>query len=177
MVINLRCKACNVDLGEEYTVCPLCGEKATDEEVILKNIKTAEYPKYALNTAKKKRFEADFPQKYFIRISMIICVILFIVSLFDAAVLFEKVVPSILIINAVFCFVCGLLEKGRLLHSSVALLSVFAFSVVFGLLGLLSKLPAMGILVSLAVCAVLFVVLFAVKPQKLKEQMKALFSV
>lgn len=177
MVINLRCKACNVDLGEGYTVCPLCGEKATYEDVTLKNIKAAEYPKYASGTTKKKKIEADFPQKYFIRISMFICVILFIVSLFSAAVLFEKVVPAILIVNAAFCFVCGLLEKGRLLHSSVALLSVFAFSVVFGLLGLFTKLSATGILVSLAVCAALFIILFAVKPQRLKEQMKALFSI
>lgn len=40
----MRCKECNVDLGEEYTVCPLCGAQAVDEPPRLEGMRTSEYP-------------------------------------------------------------------------------------------------------------------------------------
>ncbi|MBQ7296267.1 MAG: hypothetical protein IJW86_08795 [Clostridia bacterium] len=40
----MRCKACNVDLSETYTICPLCGEKAIDEPARLQGLKPAPYP-------------------------------------------------------------------------------------------------------------------------------------
>ena len=39
-----RCKTCNIDLGEEYTICPLCGEKSVNEEKKIKGLVTAPYP-------------------------------------------------------------------------------------------------------------------------------------
>lgn len=41
----MRCNACNVDLAETYTICPLCGEKASDEPARLQGLKVASYPK------------------------------------------------------------------------------------------------------------------------------------
>lgn len=38
-----RCTHCDVDLGEEYTVCPLCGEKAINEKKKIEGFKTAEF--------------------------------------------------------------------------------------------------------------------------------------
>lgn len=40
----MRCKKCNVDLGEEYKRCPLCGSPAENEEPLIKGQRTAEYP-------------------------------------------------------------------------------------------------------------------------------------
>ena len=40
----MRCRECNVDLSEEYRVCPLCGAVASDDEPRIKNIKAAPYP-------------------------------------------------------------------------------------------------------------------------------------
>ncbi len=40
----MRCRECNVDLSETYTKCPLCGEKAYDDEPKIKGIKPAPYP-------------------------------------------------------------------------------------------------------------------------------------
>ena len=40
-----RCTKCDVDLGEEYTVCPLCGSSAVSDEKKIHGFKTAEYPK------------------------------------------------------------------------------------------------------------------------------------
>ena len=39
-----RCRLCDIDLGEEYTVCPLCGAKSVNEEKKIKSIVTAPYP-------------------------------------------------------------------------------------------------------------------------------------
>lgn len=41
----MRCNKCNVDLGETYTLCPLCGEKASNEAPLLKGFTVAPYPK------------------------------------------------------------------------------------------------------------------------------------
>ena len=52
----MRCKNCNVDLPEEYTHCPLCNEKAINEEPLIKGIKIAEYPKVETFPYKRNAF-------------------------------------------------------------------------------------------------------------------------
>lgn len=52
----MRCKNCNVDLPEFYTACPLCGEKTTPDEPVIKGILTAEYPKVKTEPNKKNPF-------------------------------------------------------------------------------------------------------------------------
>ena len=39
-----RCLYCNVDLGEEYNICPLCGKPAVCADKKIHGFKTAEYP-------------------------------------------------------------------------------------------------------------------------------------
>ena len=39
-----RCKECDIDLGEEYTICPLCGKESVNEEKKIKDFVTAPYP-------------------------------------------------------------------------------------------------------------------------------------
>lgn len=41
----MRCRKCNVDLAETYTLCPLCGEKASDDAPLLEGLTVAPYPK------------------------------------------------------------------------------------------------------------------------------------
>jgi len=40
----MRCSECNVDLGEEYRRCPLCGAKADHTPPVLDEMRTADYP-------------------------------------------------------------------------------------------------------------------------------------
>jgi hypothetical protein len=40
----MRCLKCNVDLGDEYQLCPLCGSQAADEKAVIEGMRTAEYP-------------------------------------------------------------------------------------------------------------------------------------
>ncbi len=49
----MRCRECNVDLPEEYTACPLCGGKVSDDAPLIDGITLAEYPK--VKTEKYKR--------------------------------------------------------------------------------------------------------------------------
>ncbi len=39
-----RCSACDVDLAEEYTICPICGAKAVNEAKRVEGIRTYEFP-------------------------------------------------------------------------------------------------------------------------------------
>ncbi len=42
---EMRCTHCDVDLAETYEKCPLCGEAAVHDQVRLKGLKAAPYPK------------------------------------------------------------------------------------------------------------------------------------
>lgn len=41
----MRCRKCNVDLAETYTLCPLCGERASEDAPLIEGITVAPYPK------------------------------------------------------------------------------------------------------------------------------------
>jgi len=52
----VRCDVCNVDLGEEYARCPLCGAGASAAEPVLEGLRTSAYPAVAC----KKWYENAF---------------------------------------------------------------------------------------------------------------------
>ena len=56
----MRCRKCNVDLAETYTLCPLCGEKASDDTPLLEGFTVAPYPKNSpvlpMEKAEKPRY-------------------------------------------------------------------------------------------------------------------------
>lgn len=59
----MRCRHCDVDLSETYTKCPLCGEKAADDEPRLKGLKNAPYPHNVpteVQTVKKEKTGFSF---------------------------------------------------------------------------------------------------------------------
>lgn len=173
----MRCKNCGVDLGEEYTLCPLCGEKAVDEPPVLEGFKTAEYLKYRENAEfEKSKFKPDYPLKYVLRAVLVLCCSFGVAVLFGAPEkLWTAGVPLALAATAAVYFAAGLFEKGRLLHSGVALLSTLLSSAVFTLVSLISKTGKTSMLDCLLVCLAFFLLLWAIKPKRMKEQLKALF--
>lgn len=172
----MRCEKCGVDLGEEYTLCPLCGEKAVNEEPILKGFKTAGYLKYNEADANTKpRFGHDLPLKVLLRSAWIICPVFGIISLFAARGLWTFGVPAVFAVLGVTYFLCGIFEKGRLLHNGVELLASAASGGIFTLVAVISKCGAMQHSIAFGFVCVLFLVLFAVKPKRMTEQLKALF--
>ncbi|HZJ78813.1 MAG TPA: DUF6320 domain-containing protein [Clostridia bacterium] len=56
----MRCVKCDVDLGKNYQLCPLCSNEAVDEKPILKDIATAEYPDVIYRGYRKKYVMISF---------------------------------------------------------------------------------------------------------------------
>lgn len=173
----MRCKECNVDLGEEYLKCPLCGTAAVSEEPLLEGVVSAPYPKYdeAL-LSEKSKFHSDFPQKYALRAGLAVCLVLAIVSLFTTEKLWSIGVPAVLGVNAVLYFIFGCAEKGKLLHSAVSLLKAMAASVLFIIISAVASVGLAEMSLAGAACAGSFLLLAAVKPKKTKLQLKAFFN-
>lgn len=172
----MRCLKCGVDLGEEYTRCPLCGEKAADEPPVLSGFQTAVYPQYDEKSAfEKPKFKCSFPMKYLLRAVLVLCVLFGVLSLFGLKALWGVGVPVTLAATSLIYFVFSFFEKGRLLHSGVALLSTLLSSVLFLLVSLIAKSGVSAMLDCVLLCLGFFLLLWAIKPARMKEQMKALF--
>lgn len=185
----MRCTECNVDLGEEYTKCPLCGADAVDEEPHLKGIKTAQYPKYdpSLLTEKNK-YHPTFPQKYVFRVCTAFSVILVIIAIVLSPFFSDKIgvfsfknvmqcaVPALMGISSLFYFFYSFKEKGRLLHSILSLLATEIVLLIFTVVAVISHSGTVEMIIVLAVCTILFVIVFASKPTRVKEQLKATFK-
>lgn len=172
----MRCLKCNVDLGEEYTRCPLCGEKASNTPPVLSGFKTAEYPQYDEKTAfEKAKFKRSFPMKYLLRAAVLLCVLFGVLALFGLKPLWNIGVPVIFAATSAAYFVFSLFEKGRLLHSGVALLATFFASLPFLLAALIAKSGVSAMAVCVLLCLVFFLLAWAIKPARMKEQMKAIF--
>ncbi|MGN0467400.1 MAG: hypothetical protein ACI4GY_01585 [Acutalibacteraceae bacterium] len=173
----MRCKDCGVDLGEEYKTCPLCGAKASDEEAVLKNIKTVLYPKYEKveKSVVKAPPRCETVCKYVSRSFVVLSALLILLSLFGLKALGEIAAPAVMIISSLFCFVCALVEKSTLLHCSVNLFSGFVFSLIFCLIAYLFKMNLTFYFAAIISCALLILVLAVIKPKKLKQQLCAIF--
>ncbi len=52
----MRCRECNIDLPDNYTACPLCSSEIFDDELKIKGIRTAEYPKAQPEAYKRNPF-------------------------------------------------------------------------------------------------------------------------
>ncbi|MGN1418403.1 MAG: hypothetical protein ACI4W6_03660 [Acutalibacteraceae bacterium] len=173
----MRCNDCGVDLGEEYKTCPLCGAKASDEEAVLKNIKTVLYPKYE-ETAKSKAKTSPRCEtvcKNASRSFIVLSALLILLSLFGPKAPGEIAAPAVMIFSAVFCFVCALIEKSTLLHCAVNLFSGFVFSLIFCLIAHLCKMNLTVYFAAIISGALLILALAVIKPKKFKQQLCAIF--
>lgn len=173
----MRCRECNIDLGERYTKCPLCGSEASQDEVILTGIAQAPYPEYDRKLLqKKKNFKCDFPQKFVLRAAVILCIPLGLLSLYGHSILWTGIVPVLMSASAIFYYISGIIEKSRLLHSAVGLISTAAVLLGLVLISLIAGTRISGLLFSLAGSVLLLLLLFAIKPKNMRSQMKALFK-
>lgn len=169
----MRCKNCNVDLPDSYTVCPLCHEKAVDEPAIL-DIPEAEYPKKYLKY--KRPHSTDIPVKYSIRLGILISVIFGILSIFTIESIWSIAVPGIMIILAIFCLISSFYENSTLLHSFVALLSVIAFQSLFTIITIIAHIEPKFMVTALLIELVIALITFITKPKRTINQLQALFS-
>ena len=166
----MRCSNCNVDLGESYETCPLCGAPAADVPPVLTAITEAPYPEGPKKAPKEK--ERVCPNKYVLRVIGVLC-LLFCFS--GNRLLSNLLAPLLLVGASIYLFICGLKEKGELLHSAVALLAAFGIEFALTVLHLLLRHSVNTTLFAAIVTLALTVILYALRTDRFTTQMQALF--
>ena len=165
----MRCSNCNVDLAEDCKTCPLCGAPAVKEPPMLEGMTQAGYP--TPTQASKRKEKRALPNKWVLRVAAVLCLALCFTK---NMALFSLVGPMILLGVAIYHFVCGLLEKGHLLHSAVALIAQVGVEVLLILVHLILRHNFNTTLFLGVVTIALTVCLYAIKPEQFVAQMKAL---
>ena len=165
----MRCSNCNVDLGESQTTCPLCGAPAENIPPVLNAIKEAPYPEKTEKLLQRK--ERILPNKWVLRVAAALCLLFCILG---NSLLYSLLSPMILLGVAIYLFICGLKEKGELLHSAVALIAQVGVELMLVLICLIFFHNANTTLFVMIVTLALTVILYAIRPERFAAQMKAL---
>lgn len=166
----MRCSNCNVDLSDNATACPLCGAPAENVPPVLDGIKEAPYPEKTEKLREPK--ERILPNKWVLRVAAVLCLLFFISG---NSLLYSLLSPLILCGVAIYLFICGLKEKGHLLHSAVALLAQIGVEALLLVLFLIFRRNCNTTLFITIVTIALTVILYALRSDRFTEQMKALF--
>ncbi len=142
----MRCKACNVDLGENVKVCPLCREKAVDEAPVLEGLRVAEYPEYG-----KKR-----PLKYYIKkndvyfgkylmwaiLGVSIAALILSVIIDATDLIIYTILPAFFAVSAIVYFVTSLTSEKNGVRSAIYLIALAVFNFIIAGAGyLVSREP------------------------------------
>lgn len=135
----MRCNKCNVDLAENVKVCPLCGSNAADEEPVLKNIKTAEYPKYGELRPLKYYIQKNdvYFGKWLMAGIVVLSAILIIISVvfnFFNTVLYA-VLPIIYAAASVVYFISSIKEKENHAKGAIYFIMLAVFDGIIALIG------------------------------------------
>lgn len=135
----MRCLECNVDLGENVKVCPLCGVKAVEEKPILEGMHVAEYPEYGELRPLKyyiKKNDVYFGKYMMWAILGITVATLIVSSCFDAMNLaLYTILPAIFAVFAIVYFVTSLTSKKNSVRSAIYLIALSAFNLIITAIG------------------------------------------
>ncbi len=140
----MRCKECNVDLGENVKVCPLCKSKAVDDKPVIENIKTAEYPEY-----KEQRPLEYYIQKndvYFgkwlmlgvVILSLVLLLVSYLFDFFNVAL--YTVLPIIYAASSVVYFISSVKDSKCHVKGAIYLIALAFFSGIIALIGYITTL-------------------------------------
>ncbi len=128
----MRCNECNVDLGEDVKVCPLCHKKAVDEKPLIEGMKVAEYPEYGELRPLKYYIRKDgayFGKKLIcavIAVSLIVLAVSVIFKFVNVAV--YTVLPIIFALTSLVYFITSYVNKKNGVKSAVYLITLAVFS-------------------------------------------------
>lgn len=169
----MRCLECNVDLGENYKKCPLCGAAAVDEVPLVEGITTAEYPKYddSVLLSEKTVMKKNFYGKYLIPVVIAFELGFIVAAAMGHSAFWSVGVPVLLVAAYVVYLVCGLLQKkGTLLYGCEYMMKLSPV-VVLSLLGaLFARSGFWNMVICGSVCLFLFNVLALIRPERAKAQ-------
>ena len=168
----MRCAQCNIDLGESVKICPLCGAETIDEPANLPELHEAPYPSYENIT--REKYKGKKPNPHWLRVGLVIGALS---VLLGESNLWTVVTPVCLTAVAVIYLICGLKEKGALMHAAVALVTSFLFQVLFFLHALIHHMTLAYILITIVVTLVALLILYFKYPERVEAQMEATFHI
>lgn len=138
----MRCTACNVDLGENVKVCPLCGEKATDEKPVLEGMRVAEYPEYG--ELRPLKYYIKKNDVYFGKYMMWAILLLTVAGLVTAVLtdsmrtVLYTVLPVLYGLSSIVYSVTSLVSDKYGVKSAIYLISLAVFSLIISAIGYLT---------------------------------------
>lgn len=132
----MRCIKCDVDLGENYEICPLCASPASEVPPVLKGMKTSEYPEIkALRPFEKRRLIPH--SKTFNHYVFLIAVLLSVLAVFPGIWLLWSgytalaiAVPAICIIAEILIFIKSLVLKTIRQNAIIYIISLMIINAV-----------------------------------------------
>lgn len=167
-VTVMRCNECNVDLGESYHICPLCGAKAKDNPPHLSGIEEAPYPD--VTSSVEAEWDADRPSKSVFRVTFLLAAA---AAIFGKGVLCGFVAPCLLLFSAFYYFFAALREPGRLLHAGLSSLLTLIASAILLIVTILRPVPVWPTLFLCVFAATFFAILCVLKPERMRAQLAA----
>ncbi len=130
----MRCKECNVDLGENVKVCPLCHANASEEKAHIEGMQVAEYPQYGELRPLKYYIRKDdaYFGKYImwavLAISAAVLSSSFAFNFVETAV--YTVLPAIFGAAGAVYFITSFINKKYGVKSAIYLIALSVFSVI-----------------------------------------------
>ncbi len=130
----MRCKDCNVDLGENLKTCPLCGADASDEKPVLEGMSVAEYPVYGKLRPLKyyiKKNDVYFGKYMMWGILFAAAVIIILASVFDWMTLaVYTILPAVFAVSAIVYLVTSMISPKNGVKSAVYLIALAVFNLI-----------------------------------------------
>ncbi len=156
----MRCRECNVDLPENYTICPLCNSKTYDDAPLIEGVRTAEYPKVKI----KKHKRNPFPFFLALWISCaLLSIVLFRIGVIDKWIL----ATGICLLPCIWTLIVRPITVKQLYSGNFVVMNFYSFALVCAFVSYIeegslqicfkSYLPVCFILVMTALIAVIFV--------------------
>ena len=168
----MRCTQCNIDLGGNIKVCPLCGAETSDDAAVLPELHAAPYPPY--QNIIREKYKSKKPNPHWLRVGLVISALS---VLLGESNLWTVVTPVCLSAVAVIYLIYGLKENGTLLHAAVALVTSFLFQMLFFLHAVIHHMTLSYILFTIVVTIVALLILYFKYPERVEAQMSATFHI
>ena len=178
----MRCLKCDVDLGENYEICPLCASPAADVPPVIEGIKTSEYPAIKALRPFEKRYLIP-RSKTFNHYVFLIAVLLSLLAVFPGMWLLWSgytalsiVIPAICIIAEVLIFIKSLALKTMRQNAIIYTVPLIILNVILTAAAAVSQ--QMSSLLSLAAigCGLfLLIILGIIEPEKFKVEFQSRF--
>ena len=178
----MRCLKCDVDLGENYEICPLCASPATDVPPVIEGIKTSEYPVIkALRPFEKRHL---IPRsKTFNHYIFLIVMLLSVLAVFPGMWLLWSgytalsiVIPAICIIAEVLIFIKSVAVKKMRQDAIIYIIPLIFLNAVLSAAAAVSQHMSALLPVAAIGCGLfILIILGIIEPEKFKVEVQSRF--